>query len=178
MKLPVAVGALVMSGVGLWLVPEDRGERGGRGDRLVVAASASIAPGAGGASPVHEGAAETTGGAVVTEIETITGTIDGMALVGRRVDLHVDVLARAADRALWIGSPDNRVLVVARRDAGHGILPVRDGQRAAIAGVVRPVPKPDERREWGLTERDEQELLDRKIFIRADVVTAEGHGTP
>ena len=137
----------------------------------------------------HEAAAEVEGGSIVTEIETITGSNDAMTLVGRRVDLHVDVQHRANDNAFWVGSPDNRVLVVFGRDnrdglqrqrglpAGHGIAPVRGGQRAAISGVIRPLPAAEEMASWNLTTDDKKEAAERKIYIRADRVSSEGHGT-
>jgi hypothetical protein len=125
---------------------------------------------------------------VIREIETITGTNDAMALVGRRVDLHVDVQERANDVAFWVGPRDNRVLVVLARPnrtghqrqrgefAGHRIAPVRDGQRAAVSGVIRPMPPADEMVGWRLADDDKAELDDRKVYIRADAVGSEGHG--
>jgi hypothetical protein len=122
---------------------------------------------------------------LIREIETITGANDAMALTGRRVDLHVDVQERATDVAFWVGPRDNRVLVVLARardrgqrnqSAGHWISPVHAGQRAAISGVVRAVPAADEMSGWNLSEDDKAELDDRKVYIRADGVTSEGHG--
>lgn len=208
------LGLIVAAGMGLWLVQGNRSEpEEGDADGIAVAA-ASRAPhrgahvrgaprqpapareaavagavGTSGARLAHEGAAENETGHVVMEIETITGANDGMILVGRRVDLHVQVQAIATDRAFWVGSRDNRVLVVLDRDhhsgvrrrhsrsSHHNILTVRGGQRAAISGVVRPVPRPDERLTWKLTEAGERELADRKIYIRAETVRSEGHGT-
>jgi hypothetical protein len=138
-----------------------------------------------GTTGSHDDAAGAEDAAVLREIETITGANDAMALVGRRVDLHVDVQARANDHAFWIGSPDNRLLVVLARDnrngtkrqsgvpASHGIEPVRHGQRAAISGVVRSIPIAEHRYGWDLTERDEQELHERKVYIHAETVTPQ-----
>ena len=112
-----------------------------------------------------------------------------MSLVGRRVDLHVDVQEMANDRAFWVGPADNRVLVVLARDnrsgwhrqhglpASHGIAPVHGGQRATISGVVRPMPSSQEMYSWDLTKNEYKELADRKVYIRADAVQSEGHGT-
>jgi hypothetical protein len=88
-----------------------------------------------------------------------------------------------------VGSPDNRVLVVMGRDnrdgtqrqsgvpAGHNIAPVRGGQRATVSGVIRPLPKAEEMASWNLTTDDQKEIAERKIYIRADSVSSDGHGT-
>ena len=186
MKWLSVVGLIVFfAAVGLWLAPQNRYDReewnGGDLGRT---------PGALGTSGTHDGAAEMHRGDVITEIETITGATDGMSLVGRHVDLHVDVQDRANDYAFWVGSPDNRLLVVLRRDnrdgaerqrgqpSNHRIAPVHGGQRATISGVVRAAPKGEHRYSWNLTRDDENELVDRKIYIDADAVSSEGHGTP
>jgi hypothetical protein len=197
MKWLFVLGLIVVATAGLWLVPQDRNDREKReGGGVIAGSTASTphhdierSPGAVGTSGTHDGAAETNGGDVITEVETITGTNDGMRLVGRRVDLHVDVQERANDHAFWVGSRDNRLLVVLRRDrrdgmqrqqgrpSNHGISPVHGGQRAAISGVIRAVPEAEQRYSWSLTRDDEQELADRKIYIDADTVSSEGHGT-
>jgi hypothetical protein len=145
--------------------------------------------GAVGTSGTHDGAAEGHESNAVREIETITGANDGMALVGRRVDLHVDVQDIASGQAFWVGSADNRVLVVLARDnrsgrqrqggtpASHGIAPVRGGQRAMISGVIRRMPRAEDMTGWDLTEDEKRELSEKKIYIRADTVSSEGHGT-
>ena len=150
---------LALAVAGLWLVPPIDDAR--------------AMPNAVGTSGTHAGAAENHGGDVITEIETITATTNATELVGRRVDLHVDVQERANDRALWVGSRDNRVLVVIGRDSRD----LSDGQRAMISGVIRQVPAAEERFSWDLTKDDQRELTDRKIYIRADTVVSEGHGT-
>ena len=182
MKWMLALGLLLVLGV--MFVPQTRTDRELTGDGDAVAPASTIPVGTAGA---HEDAAEAKAD-VITEIETITGTNDGMALVGRRVDRHVDVQNRANDHAFWVGSPDNRLLVVIGRDrrdgsqrqhgkpSNHGIAPVRGGQRAAISGVIRPAPKAEQRYSWNLTRDDERELADRKIYIDADSVSSEGHG--
>jgi hypothetical protein len=197
------VGGLALAAVMVWLVPQNRNDREDweGGGVKVGSANQGSAHSDMGAPQTPEGNAVGTAGShdaalgvddptVLREVETITGANDAMSLVGRRVDLHVDVQARANDHAFWVGSPDNRVLVVwgrdnrdgARRQAGipasHGIEPVHDGQRAAISGVVRPIPIAEQRFSWDLTEQDRKELGDRKIYIRADTVRPEGHGTP
>jgi hypothetical protein len=138
-----------------------------------------------GTTGSHDDASGGEDAAVLREIETITGANDAMSLVGRRVDLHVDVQSRANDYAFWVGSPDNRLLVVLGRDnrngtkrqagvpANHGITPVRDGQRAAISGVLRAIPIAEHRYSWDLTADDEKELSERKVYIRAEAVTPE-----
>ena len=197
MKWMFVAAVLVVAAVGLWLVPQNRDDREmWRGGGMATGSTASTPhhdigkePNAVGTSGTHAGALEDHGGEVITEIETITGTINGSELVGRRVDLHVDVQERTNDRAFWVGSPDNRVLVVIGRDnrdgverqrglsARHQVVPVRDGQRAMISGVIRKMPPAEERYSWDLTNDDQRELADRKIYIRADAVISEGHGT-
>lgn len=183
MKSLFALGLVAIAALGLWLVPQNRD------DRIAARNPGVEPPRAVGTSGTREASAEAPDANVVTEIETITGVNDGMTLVGRRVDLHVEVQQRANDVAFWVGSPDNRVLVVIGRDnrtgaqrqtgepSGHGISPLHDGQPAAISGVIRPVPPAEQRMSWSLTEADEKELADRKIYIRADTVSSEGHGS-
>jgi hypothetical protein len=115
--------------------------------------------------------------------------VDGHELVGRRVDLHVTVSDIANDVAFWVGEKDNRVLVVMARDnrdgarrqsggvASHGIVPVHRGQQAAISGTVQRLPKAEEMFSWGLTNNEAAQLEGRPIYIRADRVTSNGHGT-
>jgi hypothetical protein len=192
--LLLAVIAIAIAGV--WLVPQNRNDRENRDGSGVASGSTGRETAAGepankavGTSGHARGSAESDGAQVVTEIETITGANDAMSLVGRRVDLHVDVLSRANDHAFWVGSPDNRLLVVFGRDnrtgskrqtgvpATHGVSPVRNGQTAAISGTIQPVPKAEDRLNWALTEADNNELKDRKVYIRADTVSSDGHGT-
>ncbi len=189
MKWMTVLGLLVLAVVGLRLTPEGNARTPRPRDGTRVAAAVSDAVGTTGThSAAHARAAEIDEGNVVTEIETITGANDGMMLVGRRVDLHVDVQKRVSDHAFWVGSADNRVLVVLVQDdprgpghhqgrlSRHQIVPVHRGQRAAIAGVIRSMPKPGQLAGWRLTRDDVEELTDRKIYIRADSVSSEGHG--
>jgi hypothetical protein len=192
MKWVFVLGLIALALAGIWLIPQNRNDREKWEGGGVIAGSTSSTPHHDeqpappvGTSGVHEGAAESHRGDVITEIETITGANDAMALVGRRVDLHVDVQARANDHAFWVGSPDNRLLVVFGRDnrngtkrqsgvpASHGIEPVRDGQRAAISGVVRSIPIKEHRYNWNLTADDERELSERKVYIHAESVSPD-----
>jgi hypothetical protein len=180
MKWVFVLGVLLVLGLGIVLVPQNRIDR-------EVTGGAAVAPV--GTSGTHDNATDAKGGDVITEIETITGANDAMGLVGRRVDLHVDVQDRANDHAFWVGSRDNRLLVVIGRDRrggsqkqrgeppNHRIAPVRGGQRAAVSGIIRPAPKAEQRYSWNLTRDDERELADRKIYIDADTVSSEGHGS-
>jgi hypothetical protein len=127
--------------------------------------------------------------AVIQELDTITGSVDGQQLIGRRIDLHVVVQSVPNDVVFWIGPPDNRVLVALARDTRseaerqrgvtprHHILPVHAGQSAAISGSIQRIPRADEMSNWRLTENDVAEAVDRKLYIRADTVTTNGHGT-
>jgi hypothetical protein len=106
-------------------------------------------------------------GGVIHELETITGINDGHQLVGRRVDLHVPVQQHLNDAAFWVGSRDNRVLVVLGRDSRSGAA----GTMTTISGTVRALPSEEETHRWGLTESDRDELMQRRIYVRADAVT-------
>jgi hypothetical protein len=127
--------------------------------------------------------------ALIQDIETITGTIDGHELVGRRVEVHVPVQRLASAAAFWAGPSDNRILVVLRRDAhgarerqqglppSHHISPVQDGQQVAVSGSIQRVPrKAEEISSWQLTDTETRELAQRDIYIRADSVRPSGHG--
>ncbi len=129
--------------------------------------------------------------AVIQDVETITGSIDGHELVGRRVEMHVSVQKLANRTAFWAGPADNRILVVldtapprssrsSKRGnyAEHHVLPVHSGQQATITGTIRRVP--DEPRVtwgWPLSEADRRELAERNIYVRAERVTPSGHST-
>jgi len=167
------VSGVVGCAIGLWLVPPTARDR-----QTLTRTGAAVSVGTTGRQ------AKAPQPSVIREIETITGANDGMALVGRCVDLHVDVHERANDVAFWVGPRDNRVLVVVPHDsqntrlrrqadpASHRIAPVHDGERAVIGGVIRPSTAEDVEG-WTLTEVDRAELNDRKIYIRADAVASE-----
>ncbi len=110
---------------------------------------------------------------IIRDIETITGTIDGHELIGRRVDLRVPVIGPAGRIGYWVGPRDNRVLVVI--DEGEKPARGRDttgavsaipaaGQIAAVTGVIRPLPR-DAAARWTVPEADRLVLDDRTIFI-------------
>jgi hypothetical protein len=122
---------------------------------------------------VIEGAVGTAGfrhgdgdSGVIHEIETITGVNDGHQLVGRRVDLHVPVQQHLNDFAFWVGSRDNRVLVV---HPGNPSISVT-GTLATVSGTIRALPRDAEMHSWGLAESDRDELMQRRIYVRADAV--------
>lgn len=168
--------------IGLWLVPPTGG------DRHALPRTEEAAPVGTTGRQVPASYETDPQPSIIREIETITGANDGMVLVGRRVDLHVDVQTCANDVAFWVGPRDNRVLVVLAPDnrsarwgkqsepTGHRIVPVRGGQRAVITGVIRPVSTAEDLESWKLTDLDRSELDERKIYIRADAVASEGHG--
>ena len=126
---------------------------------------------------------DSNGNGVIHELDTITGMNDAQELVGRRVDLHVPIQQHLNDVAFWVGSKDNRLLVVLARDtrggatrqrgepSSHGLDAQYEGEMATISGTVQPLPKPEEMYSWALTEVDRKALLDRRVYIRADTVT-------
>lgn len=126
-----------------------------------------------------------TSPALIRELETITGSVDGHELIGRTIDLHVPVLDKANDQAFWVGSKDNRILVVPDRDhrdsierqrgfvADNGIAAMQAGQQAAISGTIQKLPSVEQMYSWGLTNRDKHDAADRGIYLRADRVSVE-----
>jgi hypothetical protein len=171
MKWFLVLGLLAIAAIGLWPAPQSTTAREIE-DRATTGKATSAAVGTTGG---HANVAE--GPAIISEIETITGTNDGMALIGRRVDLHVDVQGLANDHAFWVGSPDNRLLVVLARDnSSHRMAPVHRGQRTAVSGVIKRIPDTEAIAAWKLTSTDRRELVDRKIYIRADSITTQSHG--
>jgi hypothetical protein len=172
MKWIVAVGIVTLGVFGTWMMPDS-------GSSLAYDAPVATA-GSVGTTGTHAAAAlEVASSDVVNEIETITGANDGMSLVGRRVDLHVDVHGRVGERAFWAGPPGNRVLVVMASDdrSMHRLLPVRPGQRAAVIGTIRPVPYVPATTPSILSAEELRALDDRMIYVRAESVSSEGHGT-
>jgi hypothetical protein len=189
----LTIAALCLVVVAVLLAKQDRGED----VRIPAARDTQAEPGAIGTSgtDVPKGADENAGPAavvapaIIQELETITGSVDGNELVGRRVDLHVTVREIANETAFWIGEGDNRVLVVLGRDTrdgddrqrglppSHRILTVHAGQQATVSGSVRRLPRAEEMHSWDLTRTDMAELRERPVYIRADAVTTNGHGT-
>jgi hypothetical protein len=118
--------------------------------------------------------------AIIQDFETVSGTVDGNELIGRRVDLNAIVHDVANDVAFWAGGRDNRVLVVMGRDnrAGderqrglpskHNITVLNAGHSIRIQGTVERLPKAEEMYSWRLTRGEAAELSDRPIYIRAD----------
>src|SRR5262245_53162697 len=145
MKWPVVLMLVGLIAVGLWLAPK---EPSAITPAPVVEASATTTPEPVGTSGGHD-TTEDVATATLTDLDTITGATDSMTFVGTRVDLHADVQEVSSDHAFWIGSPDNRVLVVLSGSGHtHRIVPVRVGQRATVEGVIRRVPSPDHTANW------------------------------
>jgi hypothetical protein len=98
----------------------------------------------------------------------------------------IAIAAKANDTAFWVGTRDNRVLVVMARDnrterqrqlgvpGSHGIAEVHGGQRATISGVIERAPDAEGMTNWDLTAADKSELADRRIYIRAREVKIIG----
>lgn len=122
---------------------------------------------------------------VIREIETITGLSDGHPLIGRKVELHVPIAGQANDQAFWIGSNDNRVLVVPHRDRRNGserqagrladnaVAPLEAGETVLISGSIQKLPAAEERFNWDLTNHDEREVAASGVYLRADTVTVQ-----
>jgi hypothetical protein len=141
--------------------------------------------GAVGTSGAATETSDKTNAEVIRDVETITGLSEGHPLVGRHVELHVPIAGQANDQAFWIGSNDNRVLVVPNRDrrdgaerqegllAGNAIDPLQAGDTAIISGSIQKLPQAEGRFNWGLTKRDEQEVAVSGVYLRADTVTVQ-----
>src|SRR6185369_16593113 len=83
-------------------------DAGGPGGIRLTGTAGDVQPAAVSAA----GVAAVPGAAVIQDIETITGTLDGHELVGRRVDVQVPVQKLANPVAFWAGPSGNRILVV------------------------------------------------------------------
>jgi hypothetical protein len=103
----------------------------------------------------HETAEPEDSPATLHDLETVTGAVDQHEWVGSRVDFHVKIAGVANDTSFWVGSKDNRMLVV--NASPNGVQPVIPDQMARIRGTI------DMRRE----------LKDQKVYIRADSVIPE-----
>ena len=153
----VGFGALLLIGALVWAEPTGGSVR----QRDVTGDSGHVE-----SIPEPSG---TSGGEMIHELETITGTLDGHELVGQRVDLHVDVASIPAfvneGVRFWIGPRDNPVLVVLNRDALDA--PLQAGRRYAISGSVRRLPAADKMLSWDLTDDDRQMVAQRSIYVAA-----------
>ena len=207
LKATGALAAVAALFAAIWMLsemPKERNlavypnvqERADQGDLSVRATApgeeavdTSDAIGTSGAvSAADAGGFEATAPSIIQDLATITGDLDGTGLIGRRVDLHVPVLQEHNALTFWVGSADNRLLVVLERDVrdsaehqsgrgpAHGILPVQRGQQATISGTIQAVPPREERASWGLTNAQQKELESRRIYLRADTVRSAGHG--
>jgi len=102
-------------------------------------------------------------------IRMITAADDPPQLVGRRIDLDLKAPYLVDPRAFWVGSNDDRVLVVFARDV---TTKPKTGQPIRISGKVREIPSIEEQISWGLDAHQRQEVEQEKVYILADAVTA------
>jgi len=114
--------------------------------------------------------------ATLHDLETVTGTVDPYELIGRRVDFHLKVADINNDTSFWVGSKDNRMLVVRLHGASspNDIKPVAPGQTVRITGTIEDIQNVEARYNWGLTDSQRRALEDQKVYIRAEHVTPEG----
>lgn len=186
--LLIAVAAIALAAGAVWLSPG-----GGGGQRVgggLVRTESGMAGSVGTSGQLGENARagnsgpalSTLAGNPIRDLETITGATDGHELVGRRVDLHVPVQQHINDVAFWVGPRDNRLLVVLARDtrdgeerqrgepSNSGVSALQAGQATTISGTIQKVPYAEAMYSWGLTNADRTELMDRRIYLRADSV--------
>lgn len=102
--------------------------------------------------------------ATLHDLETVTGTVDPHELIGRRVDFHVKVAEINNDTSFWVGSKDNRMLVVHGGSSPNDFKPA---QMVRITGTIEGIPLAE------VSAFDDQ-LKDQKVYIRAEHVTPEG----
>jgi len=96
------------------------------------------------------------------DLETVTGTVDRHELIGRRVDFHVKVADINNYRSFWVGSTDNRMLVIQRSPSPNDINGAAPGQLVRITGTIEDFPNA------------ETAFKEEKVYIRAEHVTPEG----
>ena len=180
--LLLSAAVIVLAAFAIWLSP---GGGGGRDQGTGLVRTETGNPGTVGTSgTLPDNNSGPSASNVIHDLETITGVNDGHELVGRRVELNAPVSRHVNDVAFWTGSGDNRLLVVLARDdrdgaerqrgepSNTGVNSLREGQQAKISGSVQRVPYSEAMYSWGLTNADRAELMDRRIYVRADTVTA------
>jgi len=111
---------------------------------------------------------------------------DRQQLIGKRVQLRVQVQDINNDPAFWVGSGDKRMLVVVRRDtrdnaarqeglpSKHGIEPIDGPRMVAISGTIQRMPRAEEAASWNLTKDEKRLLASQGVYIQADRITPEG----
>ena len=122
----------------------------------------------------------------IQDLDALLGTDDPASLAGHRVEIEVPALSEHNLTTFWIGSPEDRLLVVLRRDTRnggerqasrapvHGIVSAHAGQPTLITGIVQRVPSAEARYNWDLTPAQTRELKRRGVFILADRVKTAG----
>jgi hypothetical protein len=180
--LLLSAAVILIAAVAVWMSP---GGAGGRDQASGLVRTETGNPGtvgtSGTLSPDQDSGAGAAGH-IIRELSTITGVNDGHQFVGRRVELSAPINQHINDIAFWIGEGDNRLLVVLARDDRDGAerqrgepadkgLTLDAGRRAAVAGTIQQVPYAEAMYSWGLTNSDRAELMDRRVYLRADSVT-------
>jgi hypothetical protein len=183
--LLMGAAVLTLAALGVWMSPGGgHGREEGRGLVRTETGNAGSVGTTGrlGDDEVSAGQGPSASG-IIHELETITGANDGHQFVGRRVDLHVPVQQHINDVAFWAGMGDNRLLVVLARDnrdgqtrqvgesSSTGLGALRPGQQATVSGSIQQVPYAEAMYSWGLTNADRSELMDRRIYLKADSVS-------
>jgi hypothetical protein len=178
----IVVGVVALVAALAWAVPYIQSRRG-----TGVSPASDSPVGTAGRERADEPAESP---ATLHDLETVTGTVDPHELIGRRVDFHVQVADINNYTSFWVGSKDNRMLVVLGRDNRseaqriHGdpspndIKAAAPGQMVRITGTIEGIPDAEARNSWGVNDPQhhtfEDLLKDQKVYIRADHVTPEG----
>ena len=125
--------------------------------------------------------------AQIRDLDSIVGNRNPSSLVGQRVTLQVPLVREDNMSVVWVGAPENPLLVVLNRDVrdgfqrmasqppAHGIQTVAPGQQATISGVILRLPgNEQERYSWDLSRTQWQRVQARGVYLLADSVRQAG----
>ena len=124
--------------------------------------------------------------AQIRDLDSIVGNRNPASLVGQRVSLQVPLVREDNMSVVWLGSPENPLLVVLNRDVrdgfqrmasqppSHGIQTVEPGQQAVISGTIQRIPSKEMRFSWDLNKAQQERLESRGVYLLADSVRQAG----
>ena len=179
----IAAGLIAFAAIGVWMSPgggkgRELGtglggvEAGARGEIGTTGPRGDV-PGTGNSGPAAT--------PLTDPLEAIAGPAKVQDLVGRRVELQVQIGQHINDVAFWTRFGDERLLVVLGRDmrdtrrrqagetAASGLVP--DSGAAILSGRIERVPHAEAMQSWGLTNPDREELLERPVYLRIDRIS-------
>jgi len=181
--IPIAsVAVIAVAGVQFMRESDRAGYRAFDTGKLLENPRPEGAESTGGRGPSGPTAA-TTGfaGSVLYELGLTSG--DSQELAGRRVSFTIPTGATASDGAFWVGSGNEALLVVPRRDrrsgedrnrgepSEHGVVDTGGEGTTSISGTIQRVPHAEAMHSWSLTHTDIRRLRARGVFLSADTIT-------